>query len=89
MRDRIKLTRKVALKFLEVGAARWPKETLIYLDPPYYVKGRDLYHDFHDQKDHSGVAEFVMTGINRQRWIVSYDNVPPIPALYKGARHVI
>jgi DNA adenine methylase len=89
MRDRIKLTRQDALKFLEVGATRWPKETLIYLDPPCYVKGRDLYCDFYEQKDHASVAEFVMTGINRQRWIVSYDNVPPIRALYKGARHVI
>jgi DNA adenine methylase len=89
MRDRIKLTRLDALKLLKAGAAKWPKETLIYLDPPYYIKGRDLYYDFYEEKDHASVAEFVMTGIERQRWIVSYDNVQPIRDLYKGARHVV
>lgn len=89
MSDRIKLTRQDALKFLKSGTDRWPKETLIYLDPPYYVKGRDLYYDFYEEKDHARVAEFVMTKINRQRWIVSYDNVPQIRDLYNGARHVV
>ncbi|HWY49779.1 MAG TPA: hypothetical protein VNX70_20495, partial [Bryobacteraceae bacterium] len=89
MRDRITLTRKDAFKFLKDGVGRWPKETLIYLDPPYYVKGRDLYYDFYVQKDHKKVAEFVTSGIENQRWIVSYDNVPEIRDLYKGARHIV
>ena len=57
--------------------------------PPYYMKGRDLYYDFYVQKDHKKVAEFVTTGIENQRWIVSYDNVPEIRDLYKGARHIV
>lgn len=89
MRDRIKLTRQDALKFLKAGSPKWPKETLIYIDPPYYVKGRDLYLDFYQQKDHASVAEFVTLGITRQNWIVSYDNVQPIRDLYKGSRHVV
>lgn len=89
MGDRIKLTRQDALKFLEKGITRWPKETLIYLDPPYYVKGRDLYHDFYEPKDHAEVAAFVLKNIRKQKWIVSYDNVPQIRKLYGGTRHVI
>lgn len=89
MRDRIKLTRQDALKFLKSGAERWPKETLIYLDPPYYVKGRDLYYNFYQEKDHASIAEFVVNDIQRQAWIVSYDNVPQIRGLYKQARHVV
>ena len=89
MSDRIKLTRQDALKFLTNGVSRWPKETLIYLDPPYYVKGRDLYYDFYEPEDHSMVADFVTKHIGHQKWIVSYDNVPQIRALYKGARHVV
>jgi DNA adenine methylase len=89
LRDRIKLTRQDALKFLESGTSKWPKETLIYLDPPYYVKGRDLYYDFYEHDDHEKVAEFINETIDRQRWIVSYDNVPAIRKLYKGARHVV
>jgi DNA adenine methylase len=89
MRGRIKLTRKDALKFLKNGVLKWPNETLIYLDPPYYLKGRDLYYDFYEHKDHERIANFIMSIINRQRWIVSYDNVPPIRNLYQGARHVV
>jgi DNA adenine methylase len=89
MRTRIKLTRQDALKFLTAGVVKWPKETLIYLDPPYYVKGRDLYYDFYAPDDHIQIAEFIKTCVERQHWIVSYDNVKPIRDLYKGSRHVI
>jgi DNA adenine methylase len=89
MEHRIKLTRQDALKFLKGGVAKWPEQTLIYLDPPYYAKGRDLYYDFYHERDHAKVAEFVTGQIATQKWIVSYDNVPPIRELYKGARHVV
>src|SRR5581483_2360365 len=89
MKNRIKLTRQDALRFLKNGMAKWPTETLVYLDPPYYVKGRALYHDFYEHQDHEMVAEFMMGASHRQRWIVSYDNVPAIRDLYEGARHVV
>jgi DNA adenine methylase len=54
-----------------------------------YIKGRDLYYDFYQPEDHAGVAEFVRNGIKNQRWIVSYDNAPPIRQLYKGSPHVV
>jgi DNA adenine methylase len=89
MKHRISLTRQDALKFLSAGASRWPHETLIYLDPPYYIKGRELYYDYYEPGDHASVAEFMMNKAHRQRWIVSYDNVSAIRRLYKGARHVV
>ncbi|MGA3047245.1 MAG: DNA adenine methylase [Terracidiphilus sp.] len=89
LRDRIKLTRQDALKFLKSGASKWPKQTLIYLDPPYYVKGRDLYLDFYEHGDHEKVAEFMKGKTDGQQWIVSYDNVPAIRQLYTGARHIV
>lgn len=36
MKRRIKLTRKDSLALLRFGLPKWPKKTLIYLDPPYY-----------------------------------------------------
>ena len=89
LNDRISLTRQDALKFLKSGVSRWPKETLIYLDPPYYVKGRDLYWDFYEPNDHARLAGFVTENITRQQWIVSYDNVQPIRMLYGTTRHVV
>jgi DNA adenine methylase len=89
MRSRIHLTRNDALKFLQAGVAKWPEKTLIYLDPPYYVKGRDLYYDFYEPGDHASIARFVRSGIRKQRWIVSYDNAPPIRVLYRGSPHIV
>jgi DNA adenine methylase len=89
MRSRIKLTRLDALKFLRNGIQRWPDKTLIYLDPPYYVKGRDLYYHFYKHEDHENVAMLVQQEITDQRWIVSYDNVSEIRDLYSGCRRVI
>jgi len=89
LKDRIRLSCQDALKFLTEGVSRWPRETLIYLDPPYFVKGRDLYYDYYEPADHGTVAEFITQPVHQQRWIVSYDNVPPIRKLYKGSRHFI
>jgi DNA adenine methylase len=89
MKSRIRLTRQDALKFLKAGAAKWPEKTLVYLDPPYYVKGRELYYDFYEAKDHARVAIFVTEKLTRQKWIVSYDNVPAIRDLYKGSPHIV
>ncbi len=88
MSNRIQLTRQDALKFLRKGSTRWPQKTLIYLDPPYYVKGRDLYYDFYQQKDHEQVAEFIKQ-TSLQKWIVSYDNVQPIRNLYLESKYVV
>lgn len=85
---RISLTRLDALKFLKAGVPVWPAKTLIYLDPPYFEKGRDLYYDFYQREDHQRVAEFVTTKLVRQRWIVSYDNAPEIRKLYKGCQRI-
>jgi DNA adenine methylase len=89
MRGRIRLTRQDALRFLKSGITRCLENTLIYLDPPYYVKGRDLYYDFYEPNDHENVAAFVRKSITVQRWIVSYDNAPAIRKLYRGSPHIV
>lgn len=89
LKRRISLTHMDALELLKQGVPKWPDKTLIYLDPPYYVKGRELYYDFYQPKDHKAVAAFVTGKLVRQRWIVSYDNVPAIRALYKGCQRIV
>jgi DNA adenine methylase len=80
-RDRIFLTNQDALTFLAKGSESWPDKTLIYCDPPYYVKGRDLYYNYYGHADHVAVASR-MLATTRQRWIVSYDNVEAIRTMY-------
>ena len=89
LRSRISLTRKDAVRFLRSGSAKWSRNTLVYLDPPYYVKGRELYYDFYQPEDHASVANVVQGELRVAKWIVSYDNVEPIRTLYSTVRHVV
>lgn len=89
MRRKIKLTRSDALALLQFGLPTWPKKTLIYLDPPYYEQGRELYYDFYKPDDHAALAKFVDAKMQNKFWIVSYDNVSPIKKLYSGFRRVV
>ena len=66
----------------------WPANTLIYLDPPYYAKGNQLYYDYYAHEDHEKIAEFVTNRLQRQKWIVSYDNTEAIHKMYAGYRHI-
>jgi DNA adenine methylase len=85
---RICLTNLDACEFIARGKEAWPSRTLVYLDPPYYVKGRHLYHDFYRPADHAEVAVSVGRDLTAQSWIVSYDDVPEIRALYADARSI-
>ena len=84
MRGRISLTNLDALGFINSQKSTWPSRTLVYLDPPYYEKGRDLYYNFYDHQDHIGVA-LATAQLGHVRWMVSYDDVAPIHVMYENA----
>jgi len=56
------------------------KNSILYLDPPYYEKGYQLYKNHYKAKDHKKIADLVK-GIDGY-WVVSYDNVPQIMDLF-------
>jgi len=60
---------------------RLPEKTLFFFDPPYHVKGKDLYLNYYDDKDHEAVAKEIGK-ITKQKWILTYDNVSFISNLY-------
>lgn len=82
-RRSISVTNSDAIVFLEEGAKTWPKKTLIYLDPPYFAKGKHLYLHHYGPLDHKDVCEAVLK-ISKQSWMVSYDDTPEIEELYRG-----
>jgi DNA adenine methylase len=79
---RIHLSCEDAIQFLRNH--RFPRRSLIYLDPPYYRAGRRLYLNAYNPGDHAAVSECAQK--LRSPWIVSYDNVPQIRKLYKNVR---
>lgn len=54
---------------------------LVYLDPPYYSKGDQLYLNYYAAEDHVTLAEFINAQVGF-KWIISYDNVPQVRQLY-------
>ena len=82
MAGQIAVTGVDAIKFLRGCLGSLSSRTLIYLDPPYYVKGKDLYDDFYEAEDHAAIATFIANNVRRQQWMISYDNVKPIRELY-------
>ncbi|MGV3721810.1 MAG: DNA adenine methylase [Actinomycetota bacterium] len=79
-RSRITLTRLDAAEFLRTGRTRLPSSTLVYLDPPYYVKGEGLYEHFYQHEDHVAIAGLVQN--LHHPWVVSYDASPEILSMY-------
>lgn len=89
MRKRISLTSMDACAFLRSRVSEWPHKTLVYLDPPYFVKGRDLYYDYYQPHDHALVATEVARTLSSKHWIVSYDNVPTVRTLYRPYQQIV
>ena len=87
-KSRIHVTRLDALTFIaRRGESLPPKRSLMYLDPPYFAKGQDLYMNAYRPGDHAAVADLVMQQI-KVPWLVSYDDVPEIRDLYGAARRI-
>lgn len=63
-----------------------PRESLIYLDPPYYVKGQGLYRNFYEHADHVAIAKLLISPKFTRKWMVSYDNVEEIQQMYPVAQ---
>jgi DNA adenine methylase len=54
---------------------------LVYLDPPYYSKGSQLYLNYYEPEDHVTLANFINNQLGF-KWIVTYDDVPQVRQLY-------
>ena len=83
-RNRIHLTRLDALKFIARASSKLPPTAFFCIDPPYFRKGAGLYTSHYKSKDHGVLASAVLELQNP--WIVTYDNVPEIKALYRSRR---
>jgi DNA adenine methylase len=59
------------------------KKSLIYLDPPYYLKGKGLYRNYYDHNDHAKIAQKIQNKNFKWRWVASYDFVDEILDMYQ------
>jgi DNA adenine methylase len=78
--SRIQVTNLDGVKLIENYTAH-TNGTFIYLDPPYYEKGSNLYLNAFKESDHENLAKYVST--LSTPWLLSYDNHSFITNLYK------
>lgn len=75
-----------ALALLDEIEPALPKKSLIYLDPPYFQKGSQLYRNFYEPQDHATIARRVAK--LKVPVIVTYDNAREIGELYQKFEQV-
>lgn len=71
-----------ALDLLTDVAPGFPRECLVYLDPPYYVKGSLLYRNHYVHEDHAAIAACVEDAA--YPLIVTYDDCHEVRQLYSS-----
>lgn len=86
-RDRVKVYNLDACKLLEKISPSFTTKTLVYFDPPYYEKGKELYVNYYKNNDHQHIAKKIKR-IKKAQWIVSYDNKKEIKAMYSGCNQI-
>ena len=82
--DFIELTSMDAVALIKRYKRTPAAKTFCYLDPPYYVKGQDLYLNYYRDEDHKDIAGAIKKF--KGQWIISYDAVDFISELYKDYR---
>lgn len=83
--SRIEVHRLDGAAFLRSVASDLPPRSLLYLDPPYFIKGQErLYANYYNSDDHAEIAGIVQA--HQRPWVVSYDNVKEVKTLYAKRR---
>lgn len=87
-REQITLTNADAVQILQDLSAYHTdiQDIFLYLDPPYYQKGKQLYLNNYSHNDHMKLAEAVAALDNQIKWLISYDNIAEIKQMYQGYR---
>lgn len=85
--DRVELYNIEGTNFIKKADLFLPNKSLIYIDPPYYVAGKqNLYANFYEHEDHLRVASEVKN--LSKSWVVSYDNVKEIRNIYSKESNI-
>ena len=81
--DRMTVARDDVVSYLRRSQTRLALgNSVVYVDPPYYLQGRKLYRYHFADRDHVRLAEFLNAA--NFPWLVSYDNAPFVVNLFRG-----
>ncbi|QIG44173.1 DNA adenine methylase [Nocardioides anomalus] len=83
--DKITVSSRDGLDVIREATRR--ADTFVYADPPYFEKAGSLYLNAFKAANHEALAK-IMNGRAKKNWVLTYDNVPQVSALYGARRRV-
>lgn len=86
-KEHIEVHNMEALDFIKTVILK-QRNAFIFFDPPYYSKGPGLYTNFYLHKDHVNLANAILQKLKNRHWIVTYDNVNQIKAMYSEVESI-
>jgi Site-specific DNA methylase len=69
--------------FVQNYLPRYEEDAFVYFDPPYFVKGRQLYLNFFSYDDHVRIERMINNHVNCD-WVITYDDVQDIADIYQN-----
>jgi DNA adenine methylase len=84
LKCRIKLRNNDAIKIINDSAKNKFGECLLYIDPPYVIKGSQLYTNYYKENDHIKLAKRISRVLQRDvPWFMTYDDSDLIKEAYQ------
>ena len=78
----IKLYNKDINSFITRYIPLYEENALVYFDPPYFEKGKQLYMNYFQFKDHVRIERAIRDHVKCD-WIITYDDAPEIKDIYR------
>lgn len=80
-KNRISLYNLDAIDFIKQNIRR-TRGSLTFFDPPYFVKGKQLYTNFYEHIDHIDLRDTIDKYMSKHKWILTYDFHEEIQHMY-------
>jgi DNA adenine methylase len=78
----IKLYNKDINSFITRYIPLYEENALVYFDPPYFKKGKQLYMNYFQFEDHVRIERAIRDHVECD-WIITYDDAPEIEDIYR------
>jgi DNA adenine methylase len=82
LRSRIKLYNKDASYLIKMNLMKMKAPMFLNIDPPYVIKGSQLYTNFFTEGDHLNLQRVIVKHLDNYPWIITYDDCPLVRELY-------
>lgn len=88
--NRILVKNMEATYFLNKYFEILDKDTLYFIDPPYFNQGKSLYSHFMTETLHRDISYILNDNnfVNKINWVLTYDTAPQIYELYKSGKNI-